>query len=268
MNEFTENTRQAFDKIAGSYDRDSNQNPILMWMRGIVQKVYLNEIYAGSNVLELNSGTGIDAVFLAENGINILATDISPGMMNIVRGKAKHLPSAGGKIICEEKSFERINEITENNFDAVISNFGGLNCINDFEKLSGDLYGRLKQGGKFIAVVMNKFCPWEIFYYSLKLDFKNAFRRFNKEGIMADLNGEKVKTYYFSPGEFSGYFKKHFNTVKIYTLGYYTPPPYLAGIYNRLKAPVKLFMKIDELIAGMFPFSRFGDHFIIVMSRK
>jgi len=262
-----QNTKQAFDSAAGDYDSYNNKNEIIQWMRSIVHKVYLKEINTGSKVLELNCGTGIDAMFLAENNIKIFVTDISIQMINIVKQKSA---SANNKNIIgiETASFDEIDKINETGFDAVISNFGGLNCINDFDKLSADLSAKLKTGGIFIAVVMNKFCPWEMLYYFLKLDFRNAFRRLNKTGIYADLNGKKVMTFYYTPAEFGKKFSAQFNIEKIYSLGYYTPPPYLIGIYRRLKPMVKLWMIMDEIIKGIYPFNRFGDHFIIIFSGK
>jgi ubiquinone/menaquinone biosynthesis C-methylase UbiE len=263
---YSAHTKASFDKIADEYDVKDNANEILQWMRTVVQKIYLKHFKADDKILELNCGTGVDAVLLAQNGMNVTATDISPKMVNNAKNRVKseHLEN---KIDAFALSFDEISSIEKTRFDGVVSNFGGLNCINDFEKLSSDLYNKLKPGGKFIAVVMNKFCPWEIFYYMLKLDFKNAFRRFNKNGTDAELNGNKVKTFYFFPGEFGNKFKKHFSIEKIYALAYYTPPPYLIGIYNRFKPVVKLFMKLDEIIKCIFPFSRMGDHFIIVLKK-
>lgn len=257
-------TKASFDKIADEYDVKDNANEILQWMRNAVHKIYLKHFNSGSNILELNCGTGIDAVFLAQNGMNITATDISPNMVKIAQ---KRVTKEGleDKIDVQTLSFSEINSIDKSDFDGVISNFGGLNCINDFEKLSSDLSLKLKSGGKFIAVVMNKFCPWEIFYYIVKLDFKNAFRRFNINGTEAELNGSRVKTFYFFPKEFGNKFSKYFTIEKIYALAYYTPPPYMIGMYKRLKPLVKLFMKLDELVKGIYPLNRMGDHFIIVM---
>lgn len=235
-------------------------------MRGLVHKVYLKYIPKGSNILELNAGTGVDAMFLADNGYTVFATDISEVMISEIQAKIKKQKAKNIK--AETISFEEISGISENNFDAVISNFGGLNCINDFSKLSGELAEKLKPDGLFIAVVMNKICPWEIFYYIVTLKFGEAFRRFRKNGIMADLNGEKVLTYYFSPGEFANAFSDNFNKVKVLSLGLNTPPPYLLGIYNRLKPIVKLWMKLDEIFMGLPLFNQFGDHFIIVMKKK
>ena len=267
MTDYLENTKSAFDSAAASFDEDDMQNGILQWMRKVVYRVYLDNFPKNSKLLELNAGTGIDAVFLSRHDIKVLATDISPKMLAVLDEKIKK-NSLENKIRTMLKPFGEINEIEENDFDGIISNFGGLNCIPDFTKLSTDLYHKLKPGGKFIAVVINKICPWEIFYYLLKFDKKIAFRRFTKGGLDASLNGEKIRTFYFTPKEFAKYFKNEFVREKIYSHGLYTPPPYLLGIYNKLKPIVKAFMKIDEITKGIFPFNRFGDHFIIVMRKK
>jgi ubiquinone/menaquinone biosynthesis C-methylase UbiE len=236
-------------------------------MRGLVHKVYLEYIPKESNILELNAGTGVDALFLADKGYKIHATDISGEMINVLMSNAK-IQMSNGKIKADVKSFDEISQISETNFDAVISNFGGLNCINDFQKLSNDISDKLKPNGLFIAVVMNKICPWEIFYYIITLKFSEAFRRFNANGIMAELNGEKVLTYYYTPGEFTQAFSENFKKVKVYCLGNYTPPPYLLGIYSKLKPLVKLWMKFDEIFMGLPLYNLFGDHFIIIMKKK
>lgn len=236
-------------------------------MRSLVHKTCLQYLKEGDNILELNAGTGVDAVFLAGHGMNIHATDISVEMVKVIRSKIGS-GDLNEKVTTEVLSFDEINKVTRGPFEGVFSNFGGLNCINNFSKLSADLSSKLKPRGLFIAVVMNKFCPWEIFYYLLRFDPKNAFRRFNKNGIMAELNGEKVKTFYYSPAEFGKKFTQQFEILKIKTLAYYTPPPYLTGLYMRFKPIVKLLMLLDEVVMGIFPFNRLGDHFLIVMKKR
>jgi len=51
--------------------------------------VYLKYIPKGGNILELNAGTGVDAVFLAEQGYKVYATDISDVMINEIQAKVK-----------------------------------------------------------------------------------------------------------------------------------------------------------------------------------
>lgn len=261
----TTDTKSAFNAIAESYDARDNQNPILQWMRRAVHRIYLKHLPENARVLELNAGTGVDAVFLAESGMSVLATDISDKMIEIIQSKGKSEKTK--KIEAKTLAFGEISTIPDGGFDAVVSNFGGLNCINDFSKLSDDLAAKLNPGGLFITVVMNRICPWEIFYYCLRLNFKEAFRRFGKSGIMAELNGEKVLTYYFTPGEFASAFSRNFTPVKLYTLALKTPPPYLVGIYAKLKPLVKFWMAIDDLLMGWPVFNRFGDHFILVLKK-
>jgi SAM-dependent methyltransferase len=235
-------------------------------MRGIVHEIYLENFKSGDKLLELNAGTGTDALFLSGQGIYVLVTDISENMIDTIREKVRK-EKADKFVSAKLCPFDEIGEIEENNFDGVISNFGGLNCINKFNKLTDDLSTKTKKGGKFIAVVMNRYCPWEIFYYSIRFDFKNVFRRLKKNGIDAVLGNGIVRTYYFTPARFAGFFEKQFKVRKIYTLGLYTPPPFLIGIYRRFKLLVKSLMKADELLKGVFPFNRFGDHFIIILEK-
>lgn len=267
MEDYLIHTKDSFNKISDSFDEEDRENAILQWMRNTVYGIYLSYFKKGDKLLELNAGTGIDAVYLASEGIKVLATDISDEMLGRLKVKIgkKNLEEL---ISVKNLSFNEIGIIPDKDFDGAISNFGGLNCINNFDSLSESLGERIKPGGKFIAVVMNSFCPWEIFYYLLKLDPTNAFRRFNKEGIEAGLSEFKIKSFYFSPGEFADRFVRYFETEKIYSHGLFTPPPYMFGIYNRAKPMVKAFMKLDALTKGAFPLNRIGDHFIIVLKRR
>jgi ubiquinone/menaquinone biosynthesis C-methylase UbiE len=262
------NTKSAFNSIAERYNYTDSSNVILTWMRSIVHEIYLKYIPKNSFILELNAGTGIDAVFLAQHGYKIYAADISDKMISVLNNNAREFIN-NGLIKSDIKSFDEISEITECNFDAVISNFGGLNCINNFAKLSNDLSNKLKPDGLFIAVVMNKIIPWEIIYFMAKLNIKQAFRRFNKNGIFVPLNNQySVLTYYFTPAEFYNFFKNNFKKVKLYSLALKTPPPYLAGFFIKFKTLLKIFMKIDNLIKSFPPFNYFGDHFILIMRKK
>ncbi len=107
-----------------------------------------------------------------------------------------------------------------------------------------------------------------MFYFLLKLDPKNAFRRFHKDGIMANLSEFKIKTFYFTPNEFAAQFSKYFEIEKVFSLGLFTPPPYLKGIYNKTKSMVNALMKLDNLLKAKFPFNKAGDHFVIVLKRN
>src|SRR6185369_2715545 len=97
-----------------------------------------NKVYAhierfipkGSRILELNCGTGTDAVELARRGYQIHATDIAPGMLGRLHDKISKL-NLSGQITSQHCSFTELDQIQGAPFGAVFSNLGGLNCISD-----------------------------------------------------------------------------------------------------------------------------------------
>ncbi|RME85935.1 MAG: methyltransferase domain-containing protein, partial [Caldilineae bacterium] len=72
---------EAFSRTAEKYDSFAEDHPHLTRLR---QKVYahmMRHLPAESHILELNAGTGTDAVALAQRGYRVHATDIAPGML-------------------------------------------------------------------------------------------------------------------------------------------------------------------------------------------
>jgi SAM-dependent methyltransferase len=70
----------AFDRQAETYDRFAD-GVIGRTLRARVHERLLDRFRAGHRVLELNCGTGVDAVRLAQHGVRVVATDVSAGML-------------------------------------------------------------------------------------------------------------------------------------------------------------------------------------------
>src|ERR1700757_746700 len=71
----------AFDAIAESYDSLFTMSMIGRTQRAAVWRKAQSVFRAGDRVLELNCGTGIDALFLASLGVKVTACDASPRMI-------------------------------------------------------------------------------------------------------------------------------------------------------------------------------------------
>src|SRR5690606_26147913 len=97
----------------------------------------------GSRILEINAGTGIDALYFASKGHHVHATDLSDGMIAQIKRKAA-FPEAQGRFTYQQLSFEALDQTTETGFDYVFSNFGGLNCTDDLRKVTRHLPPLLK----------------------------------------------------------------------------------------------------------------------------
>src|ERR1044072_2051179 len=128
-----------FDHIASAYDSVFTQSAIGQLQRKQVWN-YIEKIMPqlnGLEMLELNCGTGEDAMMFSEKGFNIVATDVSEEMLKITQQKAQQY-SMQNKISSHYLDLDRFDEsLFDKKFDLIFSNFGGLNCINpeSFKKL-------------------------------------------------------------------------------------------------------------------------------------
>ena len=77
----------AFSKQSFVFDEIYSNHTIINYKRERVRNHVLNFLPQRSNILELNSGTGEDAIFFAKLGHRVNATDISIGMQNVLREK-------------------------------------------------------------------------------------------------------------------------------------------------------------------------------------
>src|SRR5512135_1967338 len=92
---------EAFSRTAEKYDAFSQDHPHLARMRGKVYAHLTRLLPPGSRILELNAGTGADAVALAQRGYFVHATDIAGGMLGRLREKVDRL-SLGERVTVQE----------------------------------------------------------------------------------------------------------------------------------------------------------------------
>ncbi len=76
-----------FDGAAATYDATFTATRLGRWLRDAVHARLAALFPPGSRVLELGCGTGEDAVWLAQRGVRVVATDASPRMVEMARQK-------------------------------------------------------------------------------------------------------------------------------------------------------------------------------------
>ena len=260
-----------FDSMASEYDAVFTHSRIGAIQRKFVWD-YLGksvELSSETRVLELNCGTGEDAIRFAKRGCRVLATDISEKMLNVARQKAQqegleHLIDFQLVDLSELK-----NSVFKNQFDIVFSNFGGLNCIGtqELEHLSSELTELLTQNGRFISVVMPEKGMMESLYFLAKLDLKSAFRRGKKQVKWTNDAGQETTIFYYSPNVFYSAFKQQFTRVSLKPIGFTVPPSYTESFFQKRKWILDTFEWIDQ----RFSFSTLAsvsDHYLIDLKAK
>jgi len=109
----------------------------------ITRSYFRNE----SEVLEIGCGTGSTALAHAPHVKNILATDISPAMINIARGKAE-----SGEIdnVTFEVQAVAGYDIEESRYDVIMAH-NLLHLLEDPQAAIAAAYRGLKKGGAFVT---------------------------------------------------------------------------------------------------------------------
>lgn len=256
-------TEAAFNDYALSYDSDFTNSRIGKFQRARVWRYLEKNVSAETypQVLELNCGTGEDALWLSQKGFDVAAIDISPEMVAVAN---KKLSAAGVKVF--QGNIQTVHEkVSDKKFDLVFSNFGGMNCLSpeELKNLAKNISRLLNDKGRLIFVIMGRNCKWEQFYFKRKKDLKSAYRRRSKEPVEADIFGEKFSTWYYSPEEIKSFFSREFHFLQTKPIGIALPPSYLNNYFQ--KHPVRLnFLNGMEKIIGTFSaLSDKADHYLI-----
>jgi ubiquinone/menaquinone biosynthesis C-methylase UbiE len=254
----------AFDLLAGQYDELFGNNAIIERLR---QKIYSTIdflVRPPAKILDINCGTGTDGLYLAEKGFAVVGVDLSARMIAEATGKSRRLPNA--RFL--EGSYENLERVEANEFDLVLSNFGGLNCTSDLSGVGAQVAAKLKPGGYFIAVVMPPFSFWETLAYAYRGKMREAFRRMKPDGTETQFYGNRFKVYYFSPRTVARALAPSFEVIESYSLNVFSPPPHAWNIAARFPTLTAISEGIDDLISHIPFFRSIGDHSVIVLRKK
>lgn len=259
---------RAFDRQSVIFDELYGKNTIIEYKRKRTRAHLERYLTEGSKILELNAGTGEDAIYFAQKGHQVHATDISEGMLKQLNRKIGDL-NLDDWVSSEQISFEELAKMAHKKpFDAIFSNFGGLNCTYQLDKVSASFSDLVKPGGTVTLVIMPPFCLWE-FLTILKGNTKLAFRRlFAEKGAKAHIEGVRFLCWYYEPSHIISFLQKDFELVSLEGLCVLVPPSYLETFPNKYPRLYTVLQKWEDRLKSTFPFKYIGDYFIITLKKK
>jgi ubiquinone/menaquinone biosynthesis C-methylase UbiE len=259
---------EAFSRQAPVFDKEYASNPVIKYKRSRVRQHVMNIISPHSNILELNSGTGDDAIFFARQGHSVHATDISEGMQ--LELKKKVVASGLEDLITTEKcSFMNLDQLKARGpYDLIFSNFGGLNCTSQLDKVLASFPALLKPGGQVCMVIIPPFCLWESMLF-FNGEFKLATRRFfTSNGAKARVEGKEFRCWYYSAGYVKKNMKKHFELTGLEGLCSLVPPSYKDSFPIKHPSLFERLQKLENKCKASWPWHSVGDYFIISFKSK
>ncbi len=253
---------EAFSRKADVYDAFGEGHTNLTRMRRQVYDHLSSLAPPDSFLLELNAGTGLDAVEMVRRGYRVQATDIAPGMISQIETKIRQRHLAG-KLSAQLCSFTELEKVPHRSFDGVYSNFGGLNCVADLTAVTRQLPHLLKPGGFVCWVIMPHICPWEL--ARVFKDFKVATRRLHRKPIVATVADVQFMTTYYSARQVRLAFDPRFRQVGLVGLSLLTPPADNDTFAQKYPRLFHWLVRLDERLGTVPPFNGWGDFFIITL---
>lgn len=136
-----EQTQAAWDKIAPGYDRTNT--PTQMWLGN--EGLRRAELRAGMRFLDVAAGSGALSIPAARLGAQVLATDLSPVMLELLQARAR---KEGLNIETRVMDGHAL-DLDDNSFDMAGSQFGVM-LFPDMPKAIREMTRVVKPGGRVL----------------------------------------------------------------------------------------------------------------------
>jgi SAM-dependent methyltransferase len=250
-----------FDTLAEDYDRTFTDTRVGRWMRDASWRRCDALFPAGAHVLEVNCGTGEDAVHLAQRGVRVTATDASEAMVAIA-GRKVEAAGVGDRVQVLRLAIEELGPHL-GRFDGVLSNFGGLNCVGNLAAVARALAEVVRPGAPGFVCVMGPRVPWEWAWFLWRGDAGRAGRRLRPGGTA--WRGLTIR--YYSAGDVRRAFAPSFRVTRVSALGAIMPPPFAeswALAHPRLAASCA---RVERLLETTWPLPALADHVVVELER-
>ncbi len=265
-----------FDALAARYDETFTSSKIGRAQRTAVWKELAKAFNPGDRTLEIGCGTGVDACFLAQRGVRVIACDSSSQMIDVTtrRVQEKGVQKLVTPLVLRAEEIASLpgtlpetlsgNEL----FDGAFSNFGVLNCVGDLRRLALDLAALLKPGATALLCWMGPCCMWEMVWYLIHGQQAKAFRRLHRDGVSAKLaDGAFVRVRYPSVEHLAGTFAPEFRLKAVKGVGIAVPPSYVELWAQRHPRLFKLGERADSMMGRVPGIRLLADHVLVRLQR-
>jgi SAM-dependent methyltransferase len=253
-----------FDPVAPDYDAHFTDSTLGRLLRRAAWR-WLDRAFApGDRVLELNCGTGEDAVHLAGRGVRVLATDASPAMLAVAQAKLERAGLTDTVAVKRVELEHLARELGPSEpLDGAFSNFGGLNCVADLGGVARALAALLKPGARVVLCVMGPLVPWEWAWFVAHGQPAKAVRRLAPSG--AAWRGATV--HYPSPRALRRTFAPEFALRRLGPLGVLLPPTYAESWARRHPALLARLDRWERRLETWSSLAWLGDHYLVELER-
>lgn len=259
-----------FDAIASSYESSVTSNPFDADLRRTSLDVILRIFRPGDRILEIGAGPGLETLVLASRGIEVVATDISAQMIRRLKAKIE-LEGLRELVMARKLAAGEITQLLDefgpNSFDGAFSTYGALNCEEDLASFPPALAALLRPNSSVVFAIWNRVCLAEFVLSFLARDPRRAFAR-QRNPVPQGLSRYGIPVYAYSFQSFVRPFLPHFQVEHVVGVPVFVPPYDYHRTFSHRPESIRVLRRLDKAFANRFPFTRFGDHFLVEMRRR
>jgi len=260
----------AFDAISGRYDTlfSPAVNPLIPMVRDRVYRALERHVAPGGTLLEVGCGTGEDTLALVARGYRVVAADPAPGMIAEARAKL----TQAGKAAAVQFIVGGVEDLARGwaarglSVDGVFSNLAPLNCVLSLDPVRLLLEQALVPGGRFVGVVLPRWCPLEVALSLARRDPRTALRRFRRHPV-ADVEGRRFPMRYYGAADFDRALGGGFRRVETRSLGLCLPPLSYGPAFGRVPGLLPTLGALEDRLSGLPGLRRMGDHILLAYAR-
>jgi ubiquinone/menaquinone biosynthesis C-methylase UbiE len=264
--------RPPFEAIADVYDDTFSNSAIGRSQRRSVWREMDRAFHSGDTVLELNCGTGVDALHMAERSIRVDACDSSPAMIAHAARRAASGANRPGRVAirCQCLAIERLDLLAPAKpYDGVLSNFSGLNCVEDLKPVVRSLSRLVRPGGKAVVCLFGTRCLWETLWYLRTGNVHKAFRRFRRRAVKATIGPDAtVMVHYRTVSSVRRTFAPYFQLKRSRGVGVTLPPSYAGEIPAKFPRLFRVAVALDPVFGRCPIVWSLADHVILTFERS
>jgi ubiquinone/menaquinone biosynthesis C-methylase UbiE len=256
-------SHQAFDRLAPTYD-EMTSGETFQLQRRQTHAALARWIRSGFRVLEIGCGTGVDTEFLVRLGARVVACDPSEEMLSRTKRRLAlaGLGERAGILSCGLQDLPHFLDALdhEEGFDAIVSNFGALNCAPSLRALGTIGQRHLRAGGAMAIGLMGRTCLWETVYFTARGERSQAARR-RIANAAVPVAGINVPTFYHRTSDLADALGAEFTRDAVIGVGVMVPPPYLEPRWQQVPQALRRAAAGVDRIAGSWPLvNQLGDH--------
>jgi len=267
--EYYRRVQTAYDRIAPVYDDSVGKSAVSRRAKQLALQTVKSLTPSGGRLLDIGCYTGIEVMVLAQQGFRVVGVDISPGMIRLAETKARKQRLLG-QVNFEVLRASDVSALLQRGygpFDTAYSVYGTLNLEPRISEFKAGAYAVLKSRGHLVCGLLNPTVLYELLLAPLLLKF-HGYRKLAKLAVptRVGLGEDTVKTFLYTPEEFSTLMAPEFCLKEVRGLHVLYPPP-RGGRGSNLWWIPRALDPLELRIESKFPFSHLGFFTLLTFAK-